>query len=147
MDGEPSDDAVRAWTRLLRAQRVTLAAVEGDLKAAGLPPLGWYDVLWELVRAAGPLRPLELEARLLLAQHNVSRLLDRMEAAGLVARAPFAGDGRGQVVEVTPAGRAMQERMWAVYGPAIGRHVADRLGPEAATLAALLARLLPGRTA
>lgn len=137
------DDVVLAWTRLLRAQRVTLAAVEAELKAAGLPPLGWYDVLWELERAGAPLRPLELETRLLLAQHNVSRLLDRMETAGVVARAPFAGDGRGQVVEITAEGREVRRRMWAVYGPAIRRHVGEPLGDSAASLSTLLGRLLP----
>jgi len=142
MSEEPTEDAVTAWARLIRAQRVVLAAVEAELKAASLPPLGWYDVLLELVRAEAPLRPLELEGRLLLAQHNVSRLLDRMEGAGLITRAPFAGDGRGQVVSVTPEGRALQRRMWEVYGPAIQRHLGARLGEGAGPLAALLGRLL-----
>lgn len=143
MTEEPTEEAVTAWARLIRAQRVVLGAVEAELKAAGLPPLGWYDVLLELERAGEPLRPLELEGRLLLAQHNVSRLLDRMEGAGLIARAPFAGDGRGQVVSVTGDGRAMRGRMWAVYGPAIRRHLGVPLGDGAGPLAALLARLLP----
>lgn len=143
MREEPTEEAVTAWARLIRAQRVLFGAVEAELKAAGLAPLGWYDVLLELVRADVPLRPLELEGRLLLAQHNVSRLLDRMEGAGLIARAPFAGDGRGHVVSVTPEGRAMQRRMWEVYGPAIHRHLGAPLGEGAGPLAALLGRLLP----
>ncbi|WP_313393017.1 MarR family winged helix-turn-helix transcriptional regulator [Sphingobium yanoikuyae] len=142
-DTMPSSAAVRAWVRLMRAQRLALAAIEQDLKAAGLPPLGWYDVLLELVRAEdGKLRPYEIEERILLAQHNLSRLLDRMEKDGLVRREAFADDGRGRWVILTDAGRAMQSRMWSVYGPAIQKHVGNKLGDASATqLADLLAVL------
>ncbi|WP_172746240.1 MarR family transcriptional regulator, partial [Neorhizobium sp. T7_12] len=75
---EPSPAITRAWVRLMRAQQLVLGAIEQDLKAADLPPLGWYDVLLELSRAeGGRLRPYEIEERTLLAQHNLSRLLDR----------------------------------------------------------------------
>ncbi|MBM3649558.1 MAG: MarR family transcriptional regulator [Alphaproteobacteria bacterium] len=139
----PSDEVVAAWARLIKASRLALAAVEADLKKAGLPPLGWYDALLELRRAAGPLRPVELEGRLLLAQHNVSRLVDRLEAQGYVARQPCEEDGRGQLVELTDSGRDLLRRMWPTYRAAIHRHVGAKLGDEqAATLARLLQRLL-----
>jgi len=112
----------------MRAQQRVLAAIESDLKAADLPPLGWYDVLLELSRAeGGRLRPYEIEQRTLLAQHNLSRLLDRMDKSGLVVRELYAEDGRGRWVVITDAGRAMQARMWKVYAPAIKRHVGDKL--------------------
>ncbi|WP_037150723.1 MarR family winged helix-turn-helix transcriptional regulator [Rhizobium freirei] len=133
----------RAWVRLMRAQQIVLDAVEQDLKAASLPPLGWYDVLLELSRAeGGRLRPYEIEQRTLLAQHNLSRLLDRMEKAGLVQREVFSEDGRGRWVILTDDGRAMQKRMWNVYAPAIQRHLGDKLDiAEADQLADLLAKL------
>ena len=139
----PSPAAVRAWVNLMRAQRLALANIEHELKAAGLPPLGWYDVLLELVRSEnGKLRPYEIEERILLEQHNLSRLLDRMEKQGLVRREAFEEDGRGRWVVVTDAGRAMQSRMWSVYGPAIQKHVGTKLGKaSAAQLADLLATL------
>lgn len=139
----PSAAAVGMWVNLMRAQRLALAGIEQDLKAAGLPPLGWYDVLLELVRAEdGKLRPYEIEERILLAQHNLSRLLDRMEKDGLVRREAFAEDGRGRWVILTDTGRTMQSRMWSVYGPAIQKHVGKKLGDaSAAQLADLLAVL------
>jgi len=125
---QPSPSATRAWVLLMRAQQTVLAAIEDDLKAAGLPPLGWYDVLLELSRAGGGrLRPYEIEQRTLLAQHNLSRLLDRMDKSGLVVRELHAEDGRGRWVVITDAGRAMQARMWKVYAPAIKRHLGDKL--------------------
>lgn len=140
---QPSPSVTSAWVRLMRAQQLVLAAIDGDLKAAGLPPLGWYDVLLELSRAEyGRLRPYEIEERTLLAQHNLSRLLDRMETAGLIQREVFAEDGRGRWVLITEGGRAMQARMWSVYAPAIQRHLGDKLdNAQADQLAGLLAVL------
>jgi len=129
----------------MRTQRALLSAIERELKAAGLPPLGWYDVLLELKRAEdGRLRPYEIEERALLEQHNLSRLLDRMEERGLVRREVLPEDGRGRWVCLTKAGRAMQSEMWKVYGAAIQRHVGDRLDDARAhRLAKLLAELSP----
>lgn len=123
-----TDPVFTAWARLLRAQNSLLSAVERDLKQAGLPPLGWYDVLLELSRPdVEGLRPVELERLLLLAQYNLSRLLDRLEKAGLVERRSVADDGRGQRVVITPAGRDLRERMWPAYREAVRRHFAARL--------------------
>src|SRR5947209_20067851 len=90
----PSDAVIRAWARLVRAQQAVLAAVEAELKAAGFPPLAWYDVLLELSRKDEGLRPFALEQELLLAQYNLSRLLDRLESAGYVERRPCPDDAR-----------------------------------------------------
>lgn len=137
----PSASATRAWVALVRAQAAAMARVERALKAEGFPPLEWYDVLLELERA-GPSRPRDLERRLLLAQYNLSRLLDRMEAAGVVARAPCASDGRGRMVEIAEAGLALRARMWPPYAAAIRAAIADHLSDdEAAALADLLERL------
>lgn len=139
----PSEAVVLAWARLVRAHTAALTTIEQALKAAGLPPLAWYDVLIELRRAgAAGLRPGEIEQRLLVAQHNVSRLVDRLEAAGLVRRAPCPEDGRGQIVVIEEAGKAMQRRMWPVYAAAIERAVGARLtAGEARTLETLLGKL------
>ena len=136
----PSESVTAAWVAIMRAQQRLLSVIEGDLKKAGLPPLGWYDVLWELARAEdGKLRPFEIEERTLLAQYNLSRLIDKLEREGLVVRETFAGDGRGRWVLITGAGRALREKMWAVYSKSIQAHVGSRLDePSAKSLAALL---------
>ncbi|OCP07499.1 MULTISPECIES: MarR family winged helix-turn-helix transcriptional regulator [unclassified Ensifer] len=139
----PGPETTEVWIGLMRARERVLARIEADFKAAALPPLGWYDVLWELVQAEdGRLRPYEIEARTLLAQYNLSRLIDRLAKEGLVRREAFDADGRGQWVVITEAGRAMRERMWLTYGPSIDAHVGERLSEdEARQLAALLAKL------
>ena len=138
---KPSAAAVLAWARLVRAHDAARGRVERALKDKGLPPLEWYDVLLELERG-GPLRPRELQDRLLLAQYNLSRLLDRMAQAGLVALHPCTDDRRGQLAAATPAGRRLRRRMWPAYADAIAAVIDRRLArTEAAALAALLARL------
>ncbi len=141
---EPSDAASDAWVHLVRAERALVGAIEAELKGAGFPTLSWYDVLLELKRTSeGRLTPKEIEEKVLFEQYNLSRLLDRMEAEGLVRRIPYPGDRRRQLVEITDAGRALQRRMWGIYGPAIHRHVGAKLTEEeAGQLAALLLRLI-----
>jgi DNA-binding MarR family transcriptional regulator len=143
MSRSPSEPAVKAWARLIRAREMLVAAVERDLKAAGQPPLAWYDVLLDLAHAkSGRLRPFEIEKETLLAQYNLSRLLDRLEKEGLIAREPCEDDARGQWVVITEKGRASQARAWKIYARSIQKHVGDRLDDKAAAaLADLLGRL------
>jgi DNA-binding MarR family transcriptional regulator len=122
------DKVLQVWVRLIRARDKILRNVEATAKAKGFPPVAWYDVLLELSRGGGrKLRPVELEKELLVAQYNLSRLLDRMEEAGLVNRIACPGDGRGQMIELTPEGRAMQKRMWPILRDAVDEHVAPKL--------------------
>src|SRR5215210_301089 len=139
----PSEAAIQAWARLVRVSGALLDAVEAELKAAGFPPLAWYDALLELGRAPeGRLRPFELERHMLLAQYSTSRLVDRLEKAGLVARLGCPDDGRGQQVAITDVGRALRERMWPAYAAAIQRHMGAKIGcDDAQKLAELLGRL------
>ena len=143
MTRKPSPETTSAWTRLVRVQQSLLAAVEQDLKKAGFPPLAWYDALWELSRApAGELRPVELEKQMLLPQYSTSRLIDRLVEAGFVERKSCPGDGRGQYVAITLAGRNLQKKMWESYSTAIERHVGAKLSDkDAAKLCDLLGRL------
>ena len=144
---QPSDAAVLAWARLMRAHRAALGKGEQALKAAGLPPLEWYDVLLELERA-GPSRPRDLQSRLLFAQYNLSRLLDRMAAVGAVERRSCDNDRRGLIVAITGEGRTLRRRMWPVYAGAIQAAVGAKLSDdEAAALAGLLGRLYDAEAA
>jgi DNA-binding MarR family transcriptional regulator len=147
MPKQPSEAVVDAWIALMRAQQAALLKIERAFRDAKLPPHAWYDVLWELDRAgATGLRPFEIEERMLIAQSNISRLIDRLAEQGYVERQPCEEDGRGQHVVITPAGREIRKRMWPVYaraiGAAVGRHLSER---EAANVATLLTRLADRR--
>ncbi|BCH16094.1 MarR family winged helix-turn-helix transcriptional regulator [Mesorhizobium sp. L-2-11] len=140
---DPSPAAIKAWARLMRISRQLVERAEDALKDAGLPPLAWYDVLHELAEAGeGGLRPFQLIERTLFAQYNVSRLLARLEADGLVEKLRVADDGRGQTIRITGKGREMRRRMWAVYGRSIAELVGEKLSnDDLETLSVLLGRL------
>jgi DNA-binding MarR family transcriptional regulator len=147
MAKQPSDTVVDAWITLNRAQQTALLKIERSFREAKLPPHAWYDVLWELDRAReSGLRPFEIEARMLIAQSNISRLIDRLVERGYVERRPCEEDARGQRIVITPAGRGMRKRMWPVYAKAIREAVGDCLSePEAATVTRLLTPLVEQR--
>ena len=124
-----------AWALLLGAHARLVEAVEADLSTAGLPPLAWYDVLWELEKADhGRLRMHDVARRVVLSRSNLSRLADRLEEAGLIERRDSAEDGRGYDVVLTRRGRAMRKKMWPVYEAAIERLFARHVAPEEARL-------------
>ncbi len=138
---KPSKSAVLAWTRLVRAQETAMSSIQSALKKAKLPALEWYDVLLELENG-GPMRPRDLQSRLLLAQYNLSRLLDRMKVAGLVTQTPCAEDARGHLVDISETGKALRRQMWPVYANALHQAVGVKLNDdEANALAGLLDRL------
>jgi len=133
-----------AWPLLLAAHAVLLERVETKLKAASLPELAWYDVMWALERAPeGRLRMHELADALVVSRSNLTRLADRLEAAGLLRRERGGEDRRGAFAVLTPAGNALRQRMWPVYADAIeelfDRHLS---AAENAMLADMLKRVL-----
>jgi DNA-binding MarR family transcriptional regulator len=147
MTHRPSDAVVEAWIALVRAQQSAVLTIERAFRDAGLPPHAWYDVLWELDRAGEHgLRPFEIERQILIAQSNISRLIDRLEEKGHVERRSCESDRRGQRVTITEAGREMRKRMWPVYANAISHAVGQHLSEhEAAAVAGLLGKLIEKR--
>jgi DNA-binding MarR family transcriptional regulator len=116
------DPKGHAWAVLLTAHATLVEKIELALSQAKLPPLAWYDVLWELEKAeGGKLRMHELARRIVLSRSNLTRLADRLEKAGLVAREETSHDRRGYHCVITRAGLAMRKKMWPVYREAIER--------------------------
>lgn len=141
---EVPQHVLRAWTRLLRVHQRVTHALERALKAAGLPNLVWHDVLIELAHAPEHrLRPLDLVSVLGLAQYNLSRLMDRMEEAGMVARAP-CDDRRGHWIVLTASGLKRQQAMYEVYAKVIMQEIGAQLDEASARkLARHLGKILP----
>ena len=120
----PTEEETALWVALNLAQRSVYGAMDAALKARGLPPLRWYDVLWAIERAGdGGVRPFEMERSLLFEQSNLSRLLHRMTGEELVEESVFADDRRGKVLRITRKGRQVRAEMWQVYGPLIHGHM------------------------
>lgn len=114
------DDNPSAWPLLLTGHAVLTGMIERRLADAALPPLAWYDVLWALERAPQHRQRMhELADYVVLTRSNLTRLVDRLEAAGLLRRESDPEDKRGAYAVLEPAGLAMRKKMWTTYSAAI----------------------------
>lgn len=121
------------WRLFLTAHIRLLDRIESKLAEAKLPPLEWYDVLLALKEADNHrLRLSELADRVLLSRSNLTRLVDRLEKAGLLSREPCPSDRRGTFAILTESGLAMQQRMWVVYAEGIAYHFAAHINDDEA---------------
>ena len=117
-----------AWRTFITAYALVIERIERELAEAGLPPLGWYDVLLELSRASERrLRMHELARAVVLSRSGLTRLVDRLERAGLLRREPDPADRRGSFAVLTDEGAAMREQMWPVYAQGIAEHFGKHL--------------------
>ncbi|MEI6642854.1 MAG: MarR family winged helix-turn-helix transcriptional regulator [Novosphingobium sp.] len=138
---KPAAMTLLVWTRLLRAADLAEQHCAAALRAAGLPPPDWYDVLLALERG-GPQRPRALQTSLGTEQYALSRLLDRMVRAGLITRTPCPDDARGHTLDLTTEGRTMRSAMWPVYAEAIEAALGARVvEDDCAALARMLGPL------
>ena len=144
MSNNLSDEALDAWRRFLTAHSHLTAAIERDLQAVGVLPLGSYDVLLALYEAPDKcLRMHELAEAVVLSRSGLTRLVDRLYADGLVDRAPCPEDRRGQHAVLTPKGRAALRKTWPVYARSIENHFARHLSEaEAKRVGKLLGRVV-----
>ena len=97
--------AVRAWTRLLRAHAVTTRLLSASLQAEHGLSINAYEALYVLAHAEGRrLKRVDLARRLVLTPSGVTRLLEGLEAAGLVERTTCPTDLRVAYAQLTDAG-------------------------------------------
>ena len=117
---------ISAWPSFLKAHAVLVARIEDALRRQKFPQLEWYDVLWTLEQAPeGRLRMGELAQMTVITRSNLTRLIDRLAAKGLVERDRDLSDRRGAFAVLTPAGRALRKKIWPHYLSAI-QDVFDR---------------------
>ena len=118
--------------------------LEHELEVQRGLSLHWYDALLQLHEAGGRLRMQELADRVLLHKSSISRLVDRMETAGLVERVACPSDGRSRYAVITPEGRQVLRRAAPVHLRGIERHFAAHLtDSDVVALSRVLAKL-PG---
>jgi DNA-binding MarR family transcriptional regulator len=141
--GAPTGGELAVWRSFLRAHATVIRALEAELVAEKQVPLGWYDVLVQLVEAPGRrLRMTELADRVLLSRSGVTRLVDRMVRAGLIRRVPCEDDLRGTYAEVTREGVEALRAAAPVHLAGIATHVTSLLEPaELAALGAAMEKI------
>jgi DNA-binding MarR family transcriptional regulator len=130
---------LRAWRSFLEAHSRVVAHLEAELVSSGMS-LADYDVLYHLASATGRrLRMHELADRVLLSRSGLTRLVDRLSAAGLVARMSCAQDGRGSYAVLTDRGLRRVREVTPVHLQGVRRAFFAALGAD--DLAALTTQL------
>ena len=112
------DLATRVWFRLIRLESRIAAGVAEGLRAINLS-VPQCDVLTTLSEAEGVSQQ-ALAQRLYVTKGNISGLLDRLAAAGLVERRSTAADRRAHEIHLTSAGREAAMRAIAIQHELIG---------------------------
>lgn len=117
-----------AWRGVLFASAKVLRLADADLLKREGFPLTWLDVLAQLYDAEGNgLRMQELQDRALFTRSGMTRLVDRIEAAGLVRREAVPGDRRGVRVVLTDEGRRRHTDAFVRHYALIEREFGRRL--------------------
>lgn len=108
---------------LRRLNRSIAGPLERDLKQSDCPSLEVYEVLRELDESCDVhLRPVDLQKRLAVPQHRLSRLIDRLVKAGYVDREKSRSDARGHFVTLTDSGRRVLNDSSSVISASLLRY-------------------------
>ncbi|WP_227873202.1 MarR family winged helix-turn-helix transcriptional regulator [Brachybacterium ginsengisoli] len=129
---------MEAFDALVRTETELWNLVESDLRDAGAAGLGTLQSLRVLHRREGRGRVRDLCDELAITTGAASKLTDRLEGAGLIARAPHPEDRRSSLLQLTPEGEDVrvtgEERARALIGQVIEPE-------DAASLEAVLERI------
>jgi len=107
-------DGMAAITSLMRAHQIALSRAESLLKPFDIT-FARYETLMLLHFSRRQSLPMSvLGSRLQVHQTSVTNAVDRLEAAGLVARRPHPDDRRSTLVEITPEGTALAVKVTEV---------------------------------
>jgi DNA-binding MarR family transcriptional regulator len=143
---ELAPEELGAWRGLLRVHSALVKALDAELLAAHALPLTSYEVLINLQAAPGRRRRMaELADGVLLSRSGMTRLVDRLEREGLLARDACTDDGRGTFAVLTDKGEALLDEARRTHLDGVRERFlqhfeADELG----RLAGYWERLVPG---
>ena len=122
-----------AWRAFLEAHARVSEVLARELRETEGLPLTWYDVLVQLSEAEEhELRMQELADAVLLSKSGLTRLVDRMEEAGLVHRRRCPDDRRGTLARMTDAGYERLRQTAPTHLQGVREHFVDVLTDEEA---------------
>lgn len=131
----PSADDLAAWRVFLECALALPDVLGAEMEAAGGLSLRWYDVLVTLEEAGEGVPMNEVAGRILASKSGLTRVIDRMEQAGLVRRERIEDDRRVVLVHATDEGLAALRASRRIHRDCIQRHFSEHL--DAADHAAL----------
>lgn len=136
-----SESEQRVWRQLLKVETRLTERLDAELRAGHSLSLAEYEVLVHLSEATPEgLRMSELAERLVMSRSGLTRRVDSLERAGLVARRPCEADGRGSLAALTVLGAERVAEAAPTHVRGVRRYLLDAL-EDMAALAATLARI------
>jgi MarR family transcriptional regulator for hemolysin len=113
MPSRKSSDRASFGSLLSRAARQWRRAADLRLQPFDLTEATWLPLV-HIARAPEPPRQKDLAASMSLDGSSVVRLLDNLEAAGLIQRKEGENDRRAKIILLTARGRAIAQRVETV---------------------------------
>jgi len=123
----PSPERLRAWRLFFESGLALLDVLDAELEQAVGIPQRWYDVLVHLEESPQGLPMNELAERILYSKSGFTRVVDRMEDAGLVRRTRPEDDRRTILIVLTDEGIAMLKDARRHHRDGIQRHFSAHL--------------------
>ena len=136
------DPAITTMGMLVEAHARLTGALGAELQQATGLPLAWFEVLLRLGRSPDQrLRMSELARQMPLSTSGLTRLVDRVEAAGLVRREACPSDRRGQLAVLTDEGGRALAKAVPVHVEGLRRHLTSALADDVAVVTEALRRV------
>lgn len=139
-----NDPLITTFGRLLEAKSRLEQRLNSALSEAADLPLAWFEVLIRLARSdEQQLTMGELAGQIALTTGGVTRLVDRMQAAGLVERRPCTTDRRVSYLGITHNGREKVDQAATAHSGNLQEVFAGFSEHDLAALNEMLDRLRP----
>ena len=123
----PSAERLRAWRLYFESALALLDLLDTELEHAAGIPLRWYDVLVQLEESPEGIPMNALADRILYSKSGFTRVIDRMEEAGLVRRLRPQHDRRTILIVLTDKGTQTMEHARRHHRDGIERHFSHHL--------------------
>jgi len=108
-------DELRLWLRLFSCKILIETEIRRRLRDNFDITLPRFDLMAQLDKAPAGMKLGELSQRLMVSNGNITGLVDRLVAQGLLDRQPAPNDRRAQLVKLTADGRRSFRAMAAVH--------------------------------
>ena len=123
----PSAERLRAWRLYFESALALLDVLDSELEREAGIPLRWYDVLVQLEESPEGIPMNALAERILYSKSGFTRVVDRMEEAGLVRRVRPQHDRRSILVVLTKEGSDTMGNARRYHRDGIERHFSQHL--------------------
>jgi DNA-binding MarR family transcriptional regulator len=123
----PTPEQLRCWRLYIESALALVDVLDTELQATAGIPQRWYDVLIHLEESPNGIPMTELADQILYSKSGFTRVIDRMEDAGLVQRVRPERDRRSILVTITDQGTQTMQNARRHHRDGIDRHFSQHL--------------------